>query len=182
MSKILIPTVSLAIALSAMACAPSVRPKPSLPPASSSPAKAPDSAPIITYDRAIDPLARAFDAEQNIFYQRAIARMWLASASFEESPGHPRIAAATLAMQTAESKQPQGCDDPLLEAALSRVEEQKSSLERRYLEMTDRMGEDHRECRSLDAQIHALRDDLGALEAQAHPCRQKALSPSRSKK
>jgi hypothetical protein len=133
MSKIILPSIALAIALSAFACASAPRVVPAVPAASASQAKPADSAPIVTYERSIDPLARAFDAEQNAYYGRAIARLWLASASAEETVGHPRIAAATEAFQSAESKHPQGCDSPQLEAAITRADDQKSSLERRYL-------------------------------------------------
>lgn len=107
-----------------------------------------------------------FDAEKNPYSRRTIAKLWVAAAEVEALP--ERMQAAKEALEQAEAEVGQVADACQAGAvqARDRADSTKTSLEQQFLQA----GEGNPTARTLDAQIHVLRDELESLSDLARPC------------
>jgi len=158
----------------ASACGPSATP-----PVQSAPSTAPppadETAPApLVYSKFTDPLFLALGEERNAFGRRTLARLWVVVANTDppSEAQKARLEEATRAVADADravAAQTNVCEAGV-DVALERAVETKKNLEQRYLATVEQGGETSTEARSLDAQVHFLRDEVEALQALAEPC------------
>jgi hypothetical protein len=158
----------------ASACGPSATPAVQSAPSTAAP-PTDDAAPApLVYSKFTDPLFLALGEERNAFGRRTLARLWVVVANTDppSDAQKARLEEATRAVADADravDAQTNACE-ARVDIALERAVETKKKLEQRYLDTVEQGGETSAEARSLDAQVHFLRDEVEALQALADPC------------
>jgi hypothetical protein len=158
----------------ASACGPSAT-TPAQSPPSAAPTPTHEEAPApLVYSKFTDPLFLALGEERNAFGRRTLARLWVVVANTDppSDAQKARLEEATRAVADADravAAQTNVCE-ARVDVALERAIETKKTLEQRYLDTVEQGGEASSEARSLDAQVHFLRDEVEALQALAEPC------------
>lgn len=146
------------------------------------PAAEPD--PPLVYSKFTDPLYLAFSDEQNVFGRRTLARLWVTAAE-SDPPSDARAARLQEARQALEraeravAAQPDACE-ARVDIAMERAMATKNHIEQQYLRLMEQGAEDSPEARSLDAQVHLLRDEIEALRSLAEPCPKEMFDRSES--
>ncbi len=147
-------------------------------PAAVAPAASASTAPAPSdpgaYSPYADPLFLTLQSERNPYIRRLLALLWVGEAR-GDPPGAARDARQKQAVQAlseaeaAVASQRDPCQAGV-QAALDRANADKGRLERRYLTVSEAMGESSTEARTLDTQIHVLRDVIDELGVLARPC------------
>ena len=117
----------------------------------------------------------AYEDTSNVYERRTVARLWvLVVAKSPDEPGHEerrQLAQDALERATdAVDAQTDPCVAGVVQA-LQRAKSTKNTLEQRYLDVTASAGEQSRDARLIDDQVHLLRDEIQLLDRIAEPCR-----------
>ncbi|OQB16481.1 MAG: hypothetical protein BWY17_01632 [Deltaproteobacteria bacterium ADurb.Bin207] len=156
----------------AVACGPSA--STTSPATPSTPTATEEQPPTVVYSKFTDPLFLALGEEKNVFGRRTLARLWVVASNFDP-PGPAQQARLQEAQRAVdEAEHAVGAQTDVCEAGVSvavvRAIETKKQVEQRYLSTVEQGGEACPQARSLDAQVHFLRDEIEALQELAQPC------------
>ena len=124
-------------------------------------------------------MSASFDGHSNPFTRLLIAKMWLAIAQVDGGQGGLRAQAAQQAVQQAQDQTASLTEPCARQArdALQWAEATKQSLERRYLNAVDLLGEQNVGTREVEAQITVLRDEIDILERRMQACPKQYYGP-----
>lgn len=155
-------------------------PQPERPRPAQSPAPAASSAqPAAGYQRDRDPMAASYDREANPFTRLIVAKMWEAVARVETEHDEKRAATAREAVEDSQRRVESIGEACAKEAygAKEWAEGTKQSLERRYLNSVDLLGDKNVGTRLVDAEILVLRDQIDVLDRRLQPCPKQYFGP-----
>ena len=151
----------------------------SSPPVPQAPSAAPasqteEAALVLVYSKHTDPLYLVLDGERNVFGRRTLARLWVVAAQ-NDPPSDAQVERLAEASRAkAQAEEAAGAESDACNAgvrvAMDRASRTKMQLERRYLSALEQYGESSFEARSLDAQVHFLRDETEELRVLSEPC------------
>jgi hypothetical protein len=124
-------------------------------------------------------MSASFDHENNPFTRLIVAKMWAAVARVESEHDDQRAAAAREAVEQSEKTLEEIVDACSKHAYVAKewAEGTKQSLERRYLNSVDLLGEKNVGTRLVDAEVMVLRDQIDVLERRLKTCPKQYFGP-----
>jgi hypothetical protein len=124
-------------------------------------------------------MSASYDHENNPFTRLIVAKMWEAVAHVESEHDAQRAAAAHEAVEESQKG-----IDAIVDACSKHAyaakewsEATKQSMERRYLNSVDLLGEQNVGTRLVDAKIMVLRDQIDVLERRLQTCPKQYFGP-----
>jgi hypothetical protein len=124
-------------------------------------------------------MSASYDHEKNPFTQLIMARMWVVVARLEAGDDTPRMAAARQALEESQGKIA-SVSEPCARAARASLvwaSAPKQSMERRYLNSVDLLGEQNIGTKVVDAEVTVLRDEIDVLERRMKTCPKQYFGP-----
>ena len=170
---------SAAFAIGASACGPPPAPAAPLAASATAPSSSAPAARNPTYNRDRDPMSASYDHEKNPFMQLMMAKMWVVVARLEAGEGTLRMAAAKEALDESLGKVA-AVEEPCAKAARAALDwasATKQSMERRYLNSVDLLGDQNIGTKVVDAEVTVLRDEIDVLERRMQGCPKQYFGP-----
>jgi len=124
-------------------------------------------------------MSASYDHETNPFTRLIVAKMWAAVARVESEHDEKRAATAREAVEESLKGIEAFADNCSKHAygAKEWAEATKQSLERRYLNSVDLLGEQNVGTRLVDAEVMVLRDQIDELERRLQTCPRQYFGP-----